>query len=212
MGVSGRPRPERAEAPNLRQHGARRELSYLSNTVHVQYERAVTVPCHSSSKNSYRRPTHPVCLSTYTSSLHTCLEFLKAPEMQVWQRVMCWCRSDARKLERFCGPAWTRAMRVQCSSDAFIKGTYRDHRLAHLLAYLTRHATYRPIAAVRYTILTPSLPPSHLCATHSTATHSTARPRQRDSTPLALHAQHSCLLITWVSTEVLVAWSIVMNS
>ena len=68
MGVSGRPRPERAEAPNLRQHGARRELSSLSNTVHVQYERAVTVPCHSSSKNSYRRPTNPVCLSTYTSS------------------------------------------------------------------------------------------------------------------------------------------------
>ena len=68
MGVSGRPRPERAEAPNLRQHGARRELSYLSNTVHVQYERAVTVPCHSSSKNSYRCPTNPVCLSTYTSS------------------------------------------------------------------------------------------------------------------------------------------------
>jgi len=30
MGVSGRPRPERVEAPNLRQHGARRELSYLS--------------------------------------------------------------------------------------------------------------------------------------------------------------------------------------
>jgi hypothetical protein len=57
--------------------------------------------------------------------------FLKAPEMQVWQSVLVPQRRA--KLEQF----WAGldpAMRVQCSSDAFIKGTYRDHRLAHLLA------------------------------------------------------------------------------
>ena len=56
---------------------------------------------------------------------------LKAPEMQSWQGVLVPQRRA--KLERF----WAGldpAMRVQCSSDAFIKGTYRDHRLAHLLA------------------------------------------------------------------------------
>jgi len=58
--------------------------------------------------------------------------FLKAPEMQVWQSDVLVPQRRA-KLERF----WAGldpAMRVQCSSDAFIKGTYRDHRLAHLLA------------------------------------------------------------------------------
>ena len=57
--------------------------------------------------------------------------FLKAPEMQVWQGVLVPQRRA--KLERF----WAGldpAMRVQCGSDAFIQGTYRDHGLAHLLA------------------------------------------------------------------------------
>jgi len=57
--------------------------------------------------------------------------FLKAPEMQSWQGVLVPQRRA--KLERF----WAGLdppMRVQCGSDAFIQGTYRDHGLAHLLA------------------------------------------------------------------------------
>ena len=57
--------------------------------------------------------------------------FLKAPEMQVWQSVLAPQRRA--KLELF----WAGldpAMRVQCASDAFIQGTYRDHGLARLVA------------------------------------------------------------------------------
>ena len=56
---------------------------------------------------------------------------LKAPEMQSWQGVLVPQRRA--KLERFWA-GFDPPMRVQCGSDAFIQGTYRDHGLAHLLA------------------------------------------------------------------------------